>query len=161
MMMNRKVRPGTTLVESALVYPVLIMIILGIMMLGATVFRYQQVAHTSREASRWASVRGTQYAKENNTTAATPVDVYTNGILPYAAGMQPESIQYSVVWNTDTSGNPIKTPTRLVSVVDTATGLTNLVSVSNTVTVTVTYTWNTGLFGTIPVTSTSINLISY
>ena len=166
MMRNRKVRRGTILVEAAFVYPVLFLIVLAIILLGLSVFRYQQVAHISREASRWASVHGTLYAKERTasgtpTTAATPQDVYDNAIVPYAAGMQAEGITYSVTWNTDANGNPIKTPTRIIQVVDSATGLTKDAAVSNTVTVTVTYTWNTGLFGTLPVSSTSVNTISY
>ncbi len=161
MKLNRKVRPGTTLVESALVYPVLFMIVLGIIILGIVVFRYQQVSHISREASRWASVHGTQYARENKTTAATPQDVYDKAIEPYAAGMQAADMTYSVTWNTDARGTPIKTPTRIVVLVDPVTGLAKDVAVSNTVTVTVSYKWNTGLFGTIPVSSTSVNTISY
>lgn len=161
MIRNRKARRGAALVEAAFVYPVLFLIVFAIILLGLAVFRLQQVAHTSREASRWASVHGTQYAKENATTAATPQDVYANAIEPYAVGMQAEGITYSVTWNTDANGKPIKTPTRIVQVVDPATGLTKDVPVSNTVTVTVTYTWDTGLFGTIPVSSTSVNTISY
>ncbi len=161
MLLKRKARPGTILAEAAFVYPVLFLLVLGIVLLGLGVFRYQQVAHASREASRWASVHGEQYAKENNTTASTPQDVYTNAILPHAAGMQTEGLTYSVTWNTDASGNPDKRPTRIVMVVDPVTGLSKDVSRSNTVTVTVTYTWNTGLFGSLPVSSTSVNTISY
>ena len=158
---KRKARAGTILAEAALVYPVLFLLVLAIILLGLGVFRYQQVAHAAREASRWASVHGAQYAKENSAAAATPQDVYTNAIAPHAAGMQAEGLAYTVTWNLDASGNPDKGPTRLVQTVDPATGLTRQVVVSNTVAVTVTYTWNTGLFGTLPVSSTSVNTISY
>ncbi len=161
MLRRKKARPGTVLAEAAFIYPVLFLLVLAIILLGLSVFRYQQVAHISREASRWASVHGEQYAKENNTTAATPQDVYDKAITPFAAGMQTDGITYSITWNTDANGNPDKRPTRTVQVVDPATGLTKPVAVSNTVTVTVTYTWNTGLFGTLPVSSTSVNTISY
>ena len=162
MMLRRKTaRPGTILAETALVYPVLFLLVLAIILLGLAVFRYQQVSHISREASRWASVHGEQYAKENNTTAATPQDIYDKAIAPYAAGMQIEGITYSVVWNTKADGTPDKRPLRTVQGVDPATGLTQDVAQYNTVSVTVTYTWNTGLFGTIPVSSTSVNTIFY
>ena len=192
MLLNRKVRRGTVLAEAAFVYPVLFLILLGIILLSIVVFRYQQVAHTSREASRWASVHGDAYAKDPlNTTpgkrAATPQDVYDNAIAPFAAGMQTAGtttysvtqdtsaspptiaytgtnqggITYSITWNMDAKGNPDKRPTRIVQVPDPITGLAKEVAVSNTVTVTVTYTWNTGLFGTLPVSSTSVNTISY
>lgn len=190
MLRRKKARPGTILAEAALVYPVLFLLVLGIILLGLGVFRYQQVAHISREASRWASVHGEQYEKDLlNTTpgkrAATPQDVYDNAVAPFAAGMdtqgvafsvtrnatantitftgvnQAQSITYSITWVMDAAGNPDKNATRIVLAVDPATGLTQDVSVSNTVAVTVTYTWNTGLFGTLPVSSTSVNTISY
>jgi Flp pilus assembly protein TadG len=162
MLLRRKARTGTILVESAVIYPVLFLVVLAIVLLGVGVFRYQQVSHISREASRWASVHGAQYARENNTTAATPQDIYDKAIKPYAAGMQLEGITYTVTWNTDGQGNPDKDQTRpIVGPIDPATGLPTLRAQSNTVTVTVTYTWNTGLFGTIPVSCTSVNTISY
>jgi Flp pilus assembly protein TadG len=160
-MLRRKARTGSILIESAFVYPVLFLLLLAILLLGSAVFRYQQVAHVSREASRWASVHGAQYATENNTTPATPQDVYNNAILPYASGMQLNGISYSVTWNLDANGNPITTPTSSVLTVDPYTGLPVYKSVSNTVTVTVTYSWDTGLFGVIPVSCTSVNTISY
>lgn len=192
MLRRKKARPGTVLAEAAFIYPVLFLLVLAIILLGLSVFRYQQVAHISREASRWASVHGEQYAKDPlnsdpSKRAATPQDVYDKAITPFAAGMQTDGITtysvtqntsvspptitytgtnqggitYSITWNMDAKGNPDKRPTRVVQVVDPATGLAKDVAVSNTVTVTVTYTWNTGLFGTLPVSSTSVNTISY
>lgn len=161
MLLRRKARTGSVLIESALIYPVLFLIVLAIVILGVGVFRYQQVSHISREASRWASVHGNKYAQENNTTAATPQDIYDKAIKPYAAGMQLEGITYSVTWNTDAQGNPDKDPTHTYTYTDPATGIPTLKARSNTVTVTVTYTWNTGLFGTIPVSCTSVNTIFY
>jgi Flp pilus assembly protein TadG len=161
MILNRKGRTGAVLVESAFVYPVLFLLLLAVILLGAAVFRYQQVSHISREASRWASVHGAKYATENNTTAATPVDIYNASILPQSAGMQLDGITYSVTWNPDANGNPDKRPTRVVQVLDSTTGQIKDVAQSNTVTVTVTYSWDTGFFGIIPVSSTSVNTIFY
>src|SRR5436190_14229951 len=100
MMLRRQRRRGTILVESAMIYPVLFLIILGIIMLGIGVFRYQQVSHIAREASRWASVHGTKYAQETGNAAATPADVYNSAIVPQAAGMGLENLGYSVTWDT-------------------------------------------------------------
>jgi hypothetical protein len=162
MLRRKKARPGTILIESAFVYPVLFLTILAVLLLGQAVFRYQQVTHMAREGSRWASVHGQQYATENNTTAATPQEIYEKAIKPFGAGMQPSSITYEVIWTPLADGvTPDKRPTRVVQKVDPATGLTQDVSQFNTVTVKVTYTWNTGLFGTIPVSSTSVNTIFY
>jgi Flp pilus assembly protein TadG len=161
MLLKRKVRTGAVTVESACVYPVLFLLLLGIMLLGISVFRYQQVAHIAREAARWASVHGGQYAKENATPAATAQAVYENAIAPQAAGMKLTDLSYSVTWGTDATGNPLTSPTSTVLVTDPVSGQSGYVAVSNTVTVTVTYSWNTGLFGVIPVSSTSVNTISY
>jgi Flp pilus assembly protein TadG len=169
MLRRRRARTGSVVVESALAYPVLFMVVLGIILLGMAVFRYQQVSHISREASRWASVHGAQYSRElNGNTATTSQNVYDNAIQPQAAGMQPESITYTVTWGhadpatgtwvTDRNPTWVYQP----SGNDPTSGLPySPVKRNNTVTVTVTYTWNTGLFGTIPVTSTSVNTIQY
>jgi Flp pilus assembly protein TadG len=186
MFLGRKTaRRGSVIVEAALIYPVLFLLILAIILLGLSVFRYQQVAHMSREASRWASVHGGAYAQENGTTPASAQDVFANGIVPYAAGLgtggmsytvsqdpvagtitytgvnADNSITYTITWNMDAQGNPDQKPIRTVQTVDPATGLVKDVAQYNTVTVTVTYSWNTGLFGTIPVSSTSSNTIFY
>ena len=76
-------------------------------------------------------------------------------LVPQSAGMKPENIAYSVTWNTNNE------QTHTGTKVDPITGETKVLAVSNTVTVTVTYTWNTGLFGTIPVSSTSTVCMSY
>ena len=161
MLRRNQARPGTILIESAFVYPVLFLTILAVILLGQAVFRYQQVTHMAREGSRWASVHGEAYAKENNTTAATPQQIYDSAIKPFGAGMQPSAITYEVTWNTRADGTPDTRPTRVVTRIDPTTGLDHDVAQSNIVSVKVTYTWNTGLFGTIPVSSTSVNTIFY
>lgn len=160
MLRQKDRRVGSILLESAVVYPVLFVIVLAIIMLGLGVFRYQQVAHAAREGGRWAAVHGEKYAKERTTTAATPEEVYTNAIRPHLAGAASAGTVYNVTWYTDAAGNPDKRPTRSVTYTD-AAGAKQVGSVTNTVTVTVTYNWNTILFGTIPVSSTSVTPISY
>ena len=153
MMLRRRRRRGTVLVESAMIYPILFLMILGIILLGIGVFRYQQVAHIAREAARWASVHGARYAQETGQPAATANDVYNNVIVPQAAGMGLENLTYSITWDTS------NTQTHTVTV---GTGSAATVqTVSNNVIVTVTYTWNTGLFGSIPVSSTSVTPMNY
>jgi len=154
MMLRRPTRRGTILVESAMIYPVLFMLVLGIILLGIAVFRYQQVAHIAREASRWASVHGAKWAQETGNTAATDTDVYNNAIVPQAAAMDVSSgLSYSVSW----PNGKLQTHTVTVGTGSSATVQT----VTNYVSVTVSYTWNTGLFGTIPVSSTSVTPINY
>jgi Flp pilus assembly protein TadG len=161
MLLKRRRRTGTVIVEAAYIYPVLFMVLLAIVLLGLAVFRYQQVAHIAREASRWASVHGSQYAQEQGTTPAGPLDIYNNAIVPQAAGMDLTGLSYSVTWNLDANGNPITSATSGVQAIDPVSGQLIIVARQNTVTVTVTYQWDTGLFGVIPVTCTSVNTISY
>ena len=63
------------MVESALVYSVLLMMVIGTMVMGLGIFRYQQIASLAREGSRWASVHGPTYQSENNAAAPTDADL--------------------------------------------------------------------------------------
>ena len=154
MINHRKPRSGAVTVESAFVYPLLFLIILAIVLLGLTVFRYQQVAHIAREASRYASIHGDQYQKESGTPAATQDSIFNEVVVPQS-GLPASELTCAVTWNTSNKVN------RTVVVIDPVTGQSKVVTRANTVSVTVTYSWNTGLFGTIPVSSTSVNTMSY
>ena len=154
MLLRRQRRRGAVLVETAMIYPLLFMIILGIILLGTAVFRYQQVAHCSREGARWAAVHGTKYCEENSKPATTAADIFDNAIKPQAAGMGLSGLTYTVTWVQDQS------QTSTTKVVD-GSGQVTLVTRANTVSVTVNYSWNTGLFGTIPVRSTYVMQMSY
>ena len=149
------------MVESAIIYGFFFTLLLAIMLLGLAVFRYQEVAHMAREGSRYASTHGGQYGKENNAMPPDRDTIYTNAILPHAAGMEAGSITCDVVWYTSATGVANKNPTRTTTTTDSSTGLSKVTKISNTVSVKVSYQWNTGFFGTIPVSSTSVNTISY
>ena len=86
-----------------------------------------------------------------NTTAA----VYTNAIRPHTAGMNPANVTYSVTWNKNQQQASPYIGT------DPVTKKPITLSQSNTVSVTVTYSWDTGLFGVIPVSSTAVAIMSY
>lgn len=155
MMMRRQERKGSALVETAVVYPVLFLLVLGIIMLGISVFRYQQVAHAAREGARWAVVHGAKYAEETGNTAATPEDIFTNAIQPQMAKVPASTLTYSVTWDQ----NNKQTSTYLYT--NPTTGETSVRARQNTVSVTVRYTWDTGFFGVIPVQSTTVMTMSY
>lgn len=61
-MMIRKFRPrarrGVALVEAAILYPVFLLLLLGILVMTLGMFRYGQLSSLTWEAARWASVRG-------------------------------------------------------------------------------------------------------
>jgi Flp pilus assembly protein TadG len=116
-------------VEFAIVAPVTLLLIIGIIVAGLGIFRYQTVAMMAREASRYASVHGSDYAAQTGNAAATADSVYTNAILPYATGLDTSKITYTVTWNTSNA------PARAATVNGQS------VRVANTVTVTVNYNW--------------------
>jgi Flp pilus assembly protein TadG len=130
---------------------VTILILLGTIVGGLGIFRYQLVARLARDASRWASVHGTQYAQDTGNPAATAYDVYDKSIFPYATGLLDLSkLSYSVTWNTSNS------PYRATTVNG------QQVNVANTVTVSVSYNWLPGFFlGGITLSSSSITPMNY
>jgi Flp pilus assembly protein TadG len=144
-------RRASTTVEMALVAPLAILLLLGLLVGGLGVFRYQQVAHLARDAARWESVHGTQYAQDTGNPAATATDVYNKVIVPNAVGLQLSALSCTVTWNT--SNAPYHT----------ATVNGNQVNVANTVTVTITYQWvPEAIFkGNCSLSSTAVSVMSY
>ena len=150
MLLRHPRRAAATIVEFAVVGPLALLLLIGLIVGGLGVFRYQEVAFLAREGSRWASVHGSQYAKDTGKTAATPADVYQQAIAPKATSLNPSKLTYAVTWNT---GN---------AQYHTATVNGQTVKVANTVTVTVTYQWLPEAFlGGITLSSTSVSVMSY
>jgi Flp pilus assembly protein TadG len=167
-----KRRGGAHLVECAFVYPVLFILVLGLLIGGMGVYRYQQVAHLAREAARFASVHGGQYQQENAAliqkgTLPNVNDAYitTNIVNANAASMDPTQLQVSITFNTssgsfdwdNTSRNGNRWPSSQKTIGDTT------YSETNTVSVTITYTWwpEAFLVGPITLTSTSVMPMCY
>ena len=71
----RRRRRGVIMLESALVYTVALLLLLGTMVMGLGVFQYQQVAALAREGSRWAAVHGATYQSEQSASAPTDAQV--------------------------------------------------------------------------------------
>ncbi len=143
-------RSASTLVEFAAVGSTTFILLLGLLIGALGIFRYQQVARLARDASRWASVHGTQYAQDTKNTAATATDVYNNAIAPKATGLKAANLTYSVTWSS--SNSPYHT----------ATVNGSKVNVANTVTVTVSYQWIPEAFlGGLTLSSTSVSVMSY
>ena len=144
-------RLGVTVVECTVVYPVLLLLLMGLLIGAAGIFRYSQLASLSREAARYASVHGGQYAQEAKVTAPTPADIYNNVVLPRAEGFDTSQLNYSITYNT--SNMPYYT------ILDSNN---NVIPIQNTVTVTLTYNWVPEAFlGGITMSSTSVMPMSY
>jgi Flp pilus assembly protein TadG len=137
-------RRAATLVESAIVLPTTIILLLALLVGALGVFRYQEVATLAREGARYASTHGYQYRKDNGlpmgTAADWTLDIYTNAILPEVVALDVNQLTASATWPDviNQPGKPDNWP-------------------GSQVTVTVSYQWmpEWGLVGPITLTSTS------
>jgi Flp pilus assembly protein TadG len=146
---TKNIRRGAVVLESAVAYSATFVMVFGLIVGGMGVFRYQEVAALAREAARYASVHGGQYAKETGKPAATSADVYKSAIEPYAVNLDAAKLSYSVTWNSSNM------PTVVTTDYSRPKG--------NTVSVTVTYEWMPELFflGPITLSSTSTGQVLY
>jgi Flp pilus assembly protein TadG len=132
MMISRKNhrRSGAAVLESAIVLPVLLLLLIGTLAGAAMVFTYQEVATLAREGSRYACVHGTRYAADTDKPPANAQEIYDKGIAPRMMTVDPSFLTYTVTWDTD------KRP-------------------GSYVTVRVDYVYSNVIFGTVNLTSTS------
>jgi Flp pilus assembly protein TadG len=130
-------RSGAAVVESAIVLPVVFLILLALLVGAHGVFAYQEVASLAREGARYASVRGTRYAMATGNAVATPQEVYEQAIRPRMIALREDQTTYSVTWDTDPRPG-------------------------NTVSVKVTTVWlSTAVFGNWTLTSTSEMTVAF
>jgi Flp pilus assembly protein TadG len=147
-------RRGAVLVESAVVYPLLFLLLFGLIVGGLGVFRYQQVACQAREAARWACVRGANWPARTGSPCPSVADISSNAVLPLAAGMNTRSLTVQVelidlVNGTATDWDASsKAPTTRTASHD---------AVSNRVRVTVTYQWMPEVFFAGPLNLKSVS----
>jgi Flp pilus assembly protein TadG len=106
-------RRGVSMAEAAVVYPLTMLLLIGTLVLGIAVFRYQQVQALAREGARYASVHGPTYASEQNSSYATSSSVLTY-IETLTVGMQTSDLSCTVTWNPNP---PTASPPSTVTVV--------------------------------------------
>jgi Flp pilus assembly protein TadG len=99
MLFRRCRRRAAALVEFAFIAPILLLFLIGVVVAGLGVFRYQEVASLAREGARYASVHGKRYQDVTGNPAATPEDVYENAIRPKAVALDMNRLSYSVTWD--------------------------------------------------------------
>lgn len=130
MRIRRQKRRGVAAVESAIVLPILLTILLGLIGGSFAVFIYQQTAALAREGARYAAVHGHEYALSTNTAAITNAQIYNNSIANHMVAMDPANLTYTITWDPDQRQGSF-------------------------VTVTVTYNLTLPLFGSLSLTSSS------
>lgn len=102
MIYRRKTRNGAAMVEFALVAPAFFLFIMGLVVGGLGVFRYQQVAWLAREGTRYAAVRGTRYEISTAEKAVSAQDI-RNHILSQSNSLDPSKLEINVRWTPDNS----------------------------------------------------------
>src|SRR5262245_54170270 len=113
-------RSGATVTEFAMISPVLMLLLFGLVVGGLGIFRYHQVAGLAREAARYASVRGLDYERETGLPAATQDSIRDEVVLANSAGLDPASLTCTVTWdqsNIPQRFNPDKTTTNNIVIV--------------------------------------------
>jgi hypothetical protein len=168
----RRRRRGAHLVESAIVFGVTMVLVLGMVVCAIGVFRYQQTAHLAREAARYAAVHAGQYGKDNAAaiTAGTLPNVTSdyitkNVVKAKAIDMDSSLLSATINFNMssgsygwdDTANNNSRWPYSQKTISGTT------YSETNTVSVTVTYQWTPEwlLVGPITLSSTSVMPVCY
>lgn len=111
MRLNTKQRPATTVVECAIIFPAFFFIVIGMVVMGFGIFRYQELASLTREAARYASVRGYKYSQTTGNPAATEEEIYQNIILSRAVLLNPDYMTHSITWTPDNRQNSVVTVT--------------------------------------------------
>jgi Flp pilus assembly protein TadG len=98
MRVARDKKRGSTLVEFAFVLPLLKALVFGVIDFGRALYSYHFVSNAAREATRWASVRGSDCTAYSTCNAGQPeVSDYVVSIAP--AGIDTSSSRLLVTTN--------------------------------------------------------------
>jgi Flp pilus assembly protein TadG len=131
-------RKGAVLVESAFVYPLLFLMLFGLIVGGMGIYRYQAVACMAREAVRYASVRGSDWQVTTNQKSPTQEQIAQTVVAPLAVAMDTTQLTTTVELINGVSG----TATAWDNSNQATTSLNaNGQPVANRVRVTITYNW--------------------
>jgi Flp pilus assembly protein TadG len=164
MIVHARRRSGATLVECAFIYPIAFLLLLGLVVGGLGIFRYQEVAHLAREGARYASTHGGKYQEEGmpqqtGVSAISSSSDLSTYLATQTTLLDPSKLQVSVSWSAAGSITPANYP----SYADSTSTVPGQSIIQNYVTVTVTYQWLPEVFlvGPITLTSTSQMAMSY
>lgn len=139
-------RRAAALAEAAIVYPVALLLTVGVITVALGVYSYQQTGALAREGTRWASTHGGQYQQEMGNSMATQATVLSH-IQAMAAGLDTTKLTCTVTWD-DSSEMPVY--------------LSAGAEARNYVTVTVTYEWAPPLYlGSMTLQSKSVMMMQY
>ena len=95
-----KRRRGVNAAECGIVFSLALLLLMGTIIVGLGVFRYQQVAWLAREGARWAAVHGPTYQQETGSAAPTSDNVKTNVVVAKAVGLDPSALTVTLQMTT-------------------------------------------------------------
>jgi Flp pilus assembly protein TadG len=108
---------GTTMLESAVVISVFLVMMFGVIGFGTALYTYHFVSNTAREATRWASVRGSGSAGTGLSCTgdgspggcpATDSDVNTYvQSLSTGIGLDPTKVTTTTIWVAPPNNLPV------------------------------------------------------
>jgi hypothetical protein len=99
-------RWGGTLVETAVVGSTALMLLIGMIVTGLGVFRYQQLGSLAREGARWAAVHGPAWQLSQGGAQPTSTTVMTSAIKPMAVGIDTTKVTCDLEWPAPTGTAP-------------------------------------------------------
>ncbi|MCI0377031.1 MAG: pilus assembly protein [Gemmataceae bacterium] len=146
-------RSGVTIIEGAVVYPLVFFLLIALIVGAIGIFRYQEMSWLAQEGARYAVVRGLDYEIEMKTRglvakAVTEADI-RNYLRGKAQAINGNDLQVKVSWQDLNKAYTVISNQGNAEV--------------NTITVTVTYQWLPELFlvGPIDLTATCTIPMSY
>jgi Flp pilus assembly protein TadG len=89
--------------EFAIVLPVLVLLLFGILDMGKAVYAYSYVSYSAREATRWAAVRG-----QTSKTPASSSDVQAF-IVGETQGLDTKQLTVTTSWSPDNKPGSVVT----------------------------------------------------
>lgn len=158
---RRKARTGAVLVESAIIYTTTFLLICAIMVGAVGMARYQEVSQLARDGARYASVHGGQYSLDGMPSSTGVAAVASNSdmqsyVNPRMILLNSNSVSTSISWTAPGNSN-------MPTYADTTGTPPSENSITNYVTVTVSYTWmpEAYLIGPFTLKSTATVAMSY
>jgi Flp pilus assembly protein TadG len=169
MLISQRVRRrrGAAMVEFAVIAPVVLLLILGQIIGGLGIFRYQELAHLARDCARYASTHGGNYqrdplCRQTGVPAVASSSDLSSLLAREAVSIDPSQITVNVSWKAPPGVTPANMPTYDDTTIDPSRPPGQSV-IQNSVIVTLTYQWfpEACLVGPITLTSTSEMPMSY
>lgn len=99
-MKNRNRNSGQSLVEFALIFPLIFLLITGFLDVSRAIFAYASVSNAVREGTRYATVNKADLNTAYNSPTSNPI---IDKVISYAVGVKLTSSQVTVNVSKDTS----------------------------------------------------------